>query len=203
MPQSGRIVFTKMDEVVFGEPAAEAVAYQARRLNASRVFLLVSSTLNRETREIENVCKALGNRHAGTFDAILPHTPRHSVIAAADQARDAKADLMVTIGGGSVTDGAKAVQLCLANDVRSTEAFDALHPVKGADGVIGPPPCSAPTVPHVAVPTTLSAAEFSAIAGVIDERTKTKELFRHPGIVPRRELRSADWGIPNALDGGS
>ena len=40
-------------------------------------------------------------------------------------------------------------------------------------------------MPHVAVPTTLSAAEFSAIAGVTDERTKTKELFRHPGIVPR------------------
>jgi len=185
MPQSGQIVFTKMDEIVFGKPAAEAVADQARRLNASRVFLLVSGTLNRETREVENVRKALGSGHAGTFDAILPHTPRHCVFAAADQAREAKADLIVTIGGGSVTDAAKAVQLCLANDVRSTEALDALRPVKGADGIIGPPPCSAPTVPHVAVPTTLSAAEFSAIAGVTDERTKTKELFRHPGIVPR------------------
>jgi maleylacetate reductase len=40
-------------------------------------------------------------------------------------------------------------------------------------------------LPHVAVPTTLSAAEFSAIAGVTDERTKTKELFRHPGMIPR------------------
>jgi maleylacetate reductase len=185
MPQSGRIIFTKMDEVVFGKPAAEAVAYQARRLNASRVLLLVSGTLNRETREVENVCKALGNRHAGTFDAILPNTPRQCVIAAADQARDSKADLIVTIGGGSVTDCAKAVQLCLANDVRLTEALDALRPVTGADGIIGPPPCRAPTVPYVAVPTTLSAAEFSAIAGVTDERTKTKELFCHPGIVPR------------------
>jgi maleylacetate reductase len=35
------------------------------------------------------------------------------------------------------------------------------------------------------VPTTLSAGEFSAIAGVMDERTKVKELFRHPGIIPR------------------
>ena len=185
MPQSARIVFTRMDEVVFGRPAAEAVADQARRLDASRVFLLVSGTLNRETEEVETVRKALGNRHAGTFDTMAAHTPRHCVIAAADQARDAKADLIVTIGGGSVTDGAKAVQLCLANDVRSPEALDALRPVKGADGVVGPPPCRAPTVPQVAVPTTLSAAEFSAIAGVTDERTKTKELFRHPGIVPR------------------
>lgn len=185
MPQSARVVFTKMDEVVFGKPAAEAVADQARRLDASRVFLMVSGTLNRATAEVENVRRALGNRHAGTFDAMLAHTPRHCVIAAADQAREAKADLIVTIGGGSVTDGAKAVQLCLANDVRAPEALDALRPVKGADGVVGPPPYRPPAVPQVAVPTTLSAAEFSAIAGVTDERTKTKELFRHPGIVPR------------------
>jgi maleylacetate reductase len=184
MPQFGRVVFTKMDEVVFGQPAAEAVADQARRLQASRVFLLVSRTLNRKTLEVENVRQALGNRHAGTFDAMLPHTPRYCVIAAAEQARDVKADLIVTIGGGSVTDCAKAVQLCLANDVRSTEALDALRPVKSADGTVGPP-CRAPTLLHVAVPTTLSAAEFSDIAGVTDERTKTKELFHHPGIVPR------------------
>jgi alcohol dehydrogenase class IV len=35
------------------------------------------------------------------------------------------------------------------------------------------------------VPTTLSAGEFSPISGVTDERTKVKELFRHPDIVPR------------------
>jgi maleylacetate reductase len=116
---------------------------------------------------------------------MLAHTPRSCVVAAAEQARNAKADLIVTIGGGSVTDGAKAVQLCLANDVHTTEALDPLRPVKGADGIVGPPPCRPPTLPHVAVPTTLSAAEFSAIAGVTDERTKTKELFRHPGIIPR------------------
>jgi maleylacetate reductase len=34
------------------------------------------------------------------------------------------------------------------------------------------------------VPTTLSAGEFSAIAGVTDERTRVKELIRHPRIIP-------------------
>src|SRR5690242_7693906 len=103
MPQSGRVVFSKMDEVVFGRPAAEAVADQAKRLDAARVFLLVSGTLNRETQEIENIRKALGSRHAGTFDGMLAHTPRSCVVAASEQARNAKADLIVTIGGGSVT----------------------------------------------------------------------------------------------------
>src|SRR5689334_6817362 len=178
MLQSGRVVFSHMEEVLFGIPAAQAIAEQAK--DAQRVFLMVSGTLRRETDEVEKVRRTLGNRCAGVFDRMPPHTPRNAVIAAAESAREARAELIVTIGGGSITDGAKAVQLCLANDIRKPEALDALRPVNG-----GPPPCKPPTVRQVSVPTTLSAGEFSAIAGVTDERTKVKELFRHPMIIPR------------------
>jgi maleylacetate reductase len=178
MPQSGRVVFSHMEEVLFGEPAAQAIAEEAK--DAQRVFLMVSGTLHRETDEVEKVRRALGNRCVGVFDRMPSHTPRQAVIAAAESAREARADLIVTIGGGSVTDGAKAVQLCLANDIRTPDALDALRPVQG-----NPPSCDPPTVRQVAVPTTLSAGEFSAIAGVTDERNKVKELFRHPLIIPR------------------
>jgi maleylacetate reductase len=112
------------------------------------------------------------------------HTPRAAVIAATEAARAAQADLIVTIGGGSITDGGKAVQMCLANDIRSPEAIDKLRPVKGADGIVGPPPLNTPTVRQISVPTTLSAGDFSALAGVTNERTKTKELLRHPRVMP-------------------
>ena len=184
MLQSGRVVFGAMDEVVFGKPAAEAVAGQAQRLGATRVFLMVSSSLNRNTDEIDKVRRALGNRCAGTFNRMPPHTPRSAVIQATEAARTAQADLIVTIGGGSVTDGAKAVQMCLANDIRSPDAIDKLRPVKGSDGIAGPPPMNPPTLRQISVPTTLSGGEFSAIAGVTDERTKVKELLRHPRIMP-------------------
>jgi maleylacetate reductase len=185
MLQRGRIVFGDMEEVLFGSPAAEAIADVAGRLDARRVFLMVSGTLNRETDEIEKVRRALGERCAGIFDRMPPHTPRRAVIAAAEQAREARADLIATVGGGSVTDGAKAVQLCLANDVRTPEALDAYRPVKGPDGLMGPPPCRPPAIRQISVPTTLSGGEFSAIAGVTDEGRKVKELFRHPLIIPR------------------
>ena len=185
MVQSGRVVFNQMDEVVFGKPAAEMIAEISSRWGANRVFLMVSGTLNRETNEIEKVRRALGNRCAGTFDQMPPHTPRMAVIAAAEQARAVGADLIATIGGGSITDGAKAVQLCLANDIRTPEALDALRQVKGPDGVMGPPPMKAPVARQLSVPTTISGGEFSALAGVTDERTKVKELLKHPLIVPR------------------
>jgi len=185
MLQTGRVVFGKMEQVLFGVAAADGVAEEARRLDASRVFLMVSGTLNRTPGTIDAVRATLGNRHAGTFERMPPHTPRHAVIAATAQAREVQADLIVTIGGGSITDAAKAVQLCLASDIATPEALDALRPVKSPDGAMVPPPCHPPTVPQIAVPTTLSAGEFSAIAGVTDERTKVKELFRHPMIIPR------------------
>src|SRR5437764_11366368 len=154
MPRSGRIAFGAMESVTFGRSAAEAVAEEARRCEAERVFLMVSGTLNRATDEIAKVRRALGNRCAGVFDHMPPHTPRHAVIEAAAMAREAGADLIATIGGGSVTDGAKAVQLCLANDIRSAEALDALRPVPGPDGALGPPPAmKPPAVPPLTVPT--------------------------------------------------
>jgi maleylacetate reductase len=174
-----RVVFGQMEEVRFGVPAAEAIAEQVARVRAQRVFLMVSGTLNRTTSEIEKIRRALGNKCVGLFDQMPAHSPRQAVIAAAEQARASDTDLIITVGGGSITDAAKAVQLCLSNDVRSPEAMDALRTVGAVLPDLKPP-----TVRQVSVPTTLSAGEFSGIAGVTDERTHVKEMFRHPRIIP-------------------
>ncbi|TMK07600.1 MAG: iron-containing alcohol dehydrogenase [Alphaproteobacteria bacterium] len=179
----GRVVFGAMDEVVFGHPAAEAIVAQMDRLGAARGFLMVSGTLNRQTAEIEKIRKALGSRCVATFDAMPPHTPREAVIAAAEQARAADADLIVTVGGGSITDGAKAVQLCLANNVRTVEDIERIRVHKGVA-----PPMNAPTVRQISVPTTIAGGEFSAIAGVTNARTKVKEMLRHELVMPRAAI---------------
>jgi maleylacetate reductase len=175
----GRVVFGAMEEVVFGRQAAAAVVAQMDRLAASRAFLMVSGTLNRQTDAIAEIRQALGSRCATIFDAMPPHTPREAVIAAAEQARAADADLIVTIGGGSITDGAKAVQLCLANNVRSVEGIDAIRAVKGVV-----PPMKPPVVRQISVPTTIAGGEFSAIAGVTNTATHVKEMLRHELTMP-------------------
>ena len=179
----GRVVFGAMDEVVFGRHATEAIVEQLDRLGARRAFLMVSGTLHRETSEIENIRQAMGTRCAGTFDRMPAHTPRAAVIAAANQAREAKADLIVTVGGGSITDGAKAVQLCLANDVSTVEGIDAIR-VRGGEE----PALEAPAVRQISVPTTIAGGEFSHIAGVTDERTHVKQMLRHALTVPRATI---------------
>jgi maleylacetate reductase len=176
MLTSGRVVFSKMEEVHYGKPAAQSLAELVKEHGAERVFLMVSGTLNRETDEVEKVRRALGNKCVGTFDRMPAHSPRSAVVAATAQAREAKADLIVTLGGGSITDGAKAVQLCLANDVTSVEDMDRIR---------GTAEVKPPTVRQVSIPTTLSAGEFSGLAGVTNEATKVKEMFRHPLTIPQ------------------
>ena len=172
----GQVTFGKQEEVVFGQPAAEAVDMLAKKYGANRVFIMASGTLRRETDVVSGVADALGPRAVGMFDRMPAHTPREAVMAATNEAREAGADLIVTVGGGSVTDGAKAVSLCLANDITDAAAMDGLR---------APNPIKPPTVRQVSVPTTLSAGEFSALCGVTDERTKAKELFTHPLVIPR------------------
>ena len=101
---SGSVVLTATERVIFGQPAAEAIAAEAKTIGASRVMLIASASLAKNTDEIARIEAALGDHHAATFTGIAPHVPRNDVIAATDMARDCGADLIVSVGGGSVTD---------------------------------------------------------------------------------------------------
>lgn len=184
MASSGVYRYPHMDQVVFGKPCAEAMAEESARIGANRVFIVASGTLNRTTDVVKDVVAKLGNRHAGTWDRIAAHTPRTDCVAAASAAREAGADLIATVGGGSVTDAGKMIQLCLANDVTTPEQLDDYKRVTNAT----PPtrkPVKPPVVRQIAVPTTLSAGEFNAGAGCTDAATKKKESYFHALHVPR------------------
>ncbi len=176
---TGRVVFGAMEEVVYGQPAADALAAQLDRIGAQRALLMVSGTLNRTTDENAKIKDALGSRCAGIFDAMPAHTPRAAVIAATEQARAIKADIIVTVGGGSITDGAKAVQICLANDISTAAEIDRVRNINAP---------VAPKVRQISVPTTISGGEFSAIAGVTNEATRVKEKLAHPLTMPRAAI---------------
>ena len=176
-----RVAFGRMDAVTFGRPANEALLEEIKNYDANRVFLLASGTLNRNTDEIDKIRRSLGNKCVGEFFDMSPHTPRKDVVAATKLAMEKKADLIVTFGGGSLTDAAKAITLCISNNITELSKLDELRNGNSVDGgtLIGP------SIPQITIPTTLSGGEFSAISGVTDESSKTKELFRHPGIMPK------------------
>ncbi|MCJ9700299.1 MULTISPECIES: iron-containing alcohol dehydrogenase [unclassified Bradyrhizobium] len=188
--------FPEIDRVVYGKPAAEALNDEAMRLEAKRVFLLVSRTLNTKTDEIEKIRSALGNKHVVTFDGIAQHTTRKQAAEVACQARDAQADLVVAVGGGSAVDLAKIVIMAMEHDIRDEAGFDPF--------VMGPgvpfSPFRAPKVRQIAVPSTLNGGEYNAGALVTDERTKLKQIFFHPQMSPVAVILDPDLSLHTPMN---
>jgi maleylacetate reductase len=193
---SGAYRFPQMESVVFGTPYVDALAQEVSRLDARAVFVLASGTLARETNLVERLRVMLGNRFAGFCAKIGAHTPRTDVVAATNMAREARADLIVTLGGGSVTDAAKMVGLCLGNEVTAPEQLDDYRAQIAADGTARRPTLAPPAVRMIAIPTTLSAGEFSAGAGCTDTRRHVKESFSHPLMIPRTVILDPAASVP-------
>ena len=125
-----------MEAVTFGRSVVEALPEEIENCGAERIFLIFSETLDRTTNEVQKLRTTLGSKLVGQFSSIGAHTPREGVIAATKEVRDTSADILVTFGGGSITDGAKAVTLCLANDIFKPEDIDLLLPQKESDGCL-------------------------------------------------------------------
>ena len=177
--------FPALERLIYGKPAAPALAAEVERIDARRVFLVVSGTMNRTTDEVEKVRAALGSRYAGTYDSIPPFTPRSAVLEAAQLARSAGADLVVTFGGGSVTEGGKMVRLCLQHDITDVDGFDRFRLITHPDGTHFMPQYEGPHIGQIAIPTTLSAGELTTGGGATDERVKRKFSHGNPQAIPR------------------
>ena len=182
--KSGVFNFLALDRVHFGVPAAEALQQEIAQRASERVVIVTSRTLNRTTSVVTTLAHTLGNLVVGIFDQCVEHTPRDSVIALAAFLREARADLVVSLGGGTVIDTVKIALLCLAEGVDHADALDQWHLKVNPDGTLRVPIVAAPPCRQIAIPTTLSGAEFSDLGGATDTRTGTKHGFTGRFIGP-------------------
>ena len=164
--------FLPLERVVYGPGSVSELAAELQRLDAHRVVIVTGRTVADKTPIVERVAALCGDRHAATFKAVRQHVPESDVDHAVQLARDHRADLLVSVGGGSAVDGAKALAWRLAGDD--------------------------PPLPHIAIPTALSAAEFSHVAGFTVESDGGNSLGRskdrHSGaaLTPRVVILDAE-----------
>lgn len=156
---NGVYTFLPLEKVHYGSGSVAALPDEVDRLGRQRVLIVTGNTVAHETPLVDRLADLLGRRHAGTFSDVRAHVPESCVQAAAAMAREREVDLLLSVGGGSPVDAAKATAWILAGD--------------------GDPP------PHIAVPTTLSAAEYSHIAGYTDEEANAKDRFVDRRLTPR------------------
>lgn len=178
----GRFDFLPQDRVIYGYDSIDQLAGEVRRLGGRKALLITTPEIA-ATEVLEWTRQALGDLCAGTFTGVIPHVPRTMVIAAAEAARKADADLLVTLGGGSCTDTGRATALALAENIKEPAGFDK-HRANLLSGA--PLPSITGDVPaQIAIPTTLSAAEYDAVAGITDTERKIKELYIDVKLVPK------------------
>jgi alcohol dehydrogenase class IV len=176
-PFAGRIVNPRSDGVVYGPDVAEAeLPGLLDRLGSSRSFVVTTPSLER-AGVAALVAGWLGSRCVGMYAGSREHTPAPVVIEATDAARAAGADALVSLGGSSVVDLTKGVALLLAEGGPLAD----LRIRAGAPR----PDLRATKVPHIAVPTTLSGAEFTAVAGITDPIEGEKQMYADSQLLPR------------------
>ena len=167
-----------------GRRTAEALVEEAELLGAQRIFLLVSTTLRKNTQEIAEIESALGARLAQTYDGIAAHAPRTDVLKAMAAARAAEADLIITVGGGSVTDAGKVIALGLKHNILTHEDFEGFYVYVDDNGETVAPVFDGPDIRVICCPTTLSGGEFNTMGGVTDDRENKKQGYTNRMMAP-------------------
>ncbi|KAF3011588.1 hypothetical protein E8E15_000701 [Penicillium rubens] len=143
---------------------------------ASRVYVICSGSLSRNTNVMDQLETALEpDRLVGHWIGMRSHTLWSEVLQIAEEVQTAHADLLLTVGAGSLTDGAKIIALVLANRVSTPEELETL-----AEGPKKRKYIEAPTLPIISVPTSLSAGEYSNFAGGTEDHSKRKYSFQPP-----------------------
>jgi maleylacetate reductase len=154
-------------QILLGDGALHGLTELLRAVGVRRV-MLVTTAGRAASDEGGQVTRALGRALASTFAEVSSHVPTGTVQAAVRQARRDGIDGVVSFGGGSCADTAKAV--CFFTEQE-----------QGAPGASF---ADRPTLPHVSIPTTYSGAELTGFFGMTDPATRQKSGAGGPTITP-------------------
>ena len=173
----GQYANLPMDIVHFGNGSINQLPQELDKANVKRAVIITGKSLANKTDLVDNVKNIIGERCAGIFSDTVQHVHRNSVIAASDYARSNNADGIISFGGGTPNDTAKSVLICLAENITEKSQLDAYRIKFEYPDKVEIPSLTSDPLPMFAIPTTLSAGEFTFFVGMTDEERKVKDLY--------------------------
>lgn len=142
-------------------------------LGGTRAFIVTDAGVM-STGLIDRITSGLGDAIdvVGVYSDVPPNSAVHVVEAASAQAREAGADLLIAIGGGSPIDTAKAMRIVLTEGGRLLD-YEGVNVLERR------------LIPMVAIPTTAgTGSEVTTFAVIKDEEQNIKLSFTSPYLAP-------------------
>ena len=169
--------------VLAGPGSRRALAEELDAIGARRVAIVTSPSVASQAmyRELRGL---LGGRVAIEYCRIRPHPATGLIVELITLSAAARPDGYLAIGGGSVIDAAKLAAFGVAEQITDTGQLAGLAVHAAGQKREPMRPARSQPRPVVAVPTTLSAAEWNGFAATVDTPTATKLLVRELSITP-------------------
>jgi aldehyde dehydrogenase (NAD+) len=161
--------------VVAGHGSLSAIYKEIVNLGCRRALILTDPGVKKAG--LAQLAKdALVDFCVGMFDRIAQDTDLDTVDAATAMARDLRADCIVSVGGGSVIDTAKAVCVTLKNGGRANDHVALFR-------------LTEPQTPHIVIPTTSGTGSEVTNIAVIKSKIAGRKVYIVDGhIMPHTAI---------------
>ncbi len=170
-PLTGLYKPNNLKGLYYGPNVVKEHLLSALPTETSKAFIITGASLATKTPLIKSIEELLTSKHhAGTFSDIKQHAPVEQLDQATEIVKkDDSIDTIISIGGGSPIDSAKAITY------RVNEK-------------------SGKWLLHITIPTTLSVAEGSAGAGYT-QSDGVKTGIAHPNVYPQYIFYDPTFGV--------
>lgn len=174
------------DSIVQGPGARRELPAILKGLDASRVLVITGRSLG-ASQAFGEIARALaaGEIEAATHVGTVAHNPVESIMAIVDMAAEFRPHAIVSFGGGTPVDAAKLTALALAAGATERSTFLAQAVQFSYPDIEFVREITGSFIPIVAIPTTLSAAEWDGFASCVDTEDHRKVVFRQRRMTPR------------------
>ncbi|MGH9686931.1 MAG: iron-containing alcohol dehydrogenase [Candidatus Acidiferrales bacterium] len=164
---------SRLERVIAGPGKVSDLGAELERRGLHRAIVVTGKTLG-SSPLLEKVTSAIGARCVGVFRGAKQHVPWSSVHQLRAEIERLHADSLISFGGGSPIDTCKVASYAF---LPSRELV------------------------HIAVPTTLSAGEYTHAGGVTDETTLVKSGVSDPRLQARTIFNDPELTLetPNRL----
>ena len=161
----GEFQFPRLERVISGAGTVDSLAADLDRRRLTRAVIVTGRTLAASAL-LDRITHPLGDRCVFVFKEAKQHVPSSSVRDLARVLEQQQADCVISLGGGSPIDTVKAAVHTVLTGSGEASSED--------EGPV-----------HIAVPTTLSAGEFTSVVGITDDETRVKRAVSDPRLCPR------------------